>query len=100
MVRKMHNIKYRCTDIESVTDNPIHDKVRGNICYLAYLNEGERGWFLCESDNMFEPIHRIHTSTVREIQYARGGQVTVFTRNTKYVFKNVAFEDKEVEADE
>ena len=90
----MYNIKYRLVEIESFNGyNPVHDNIRGKICYLAYLNEGERGWFLYETNDVFDPIHRIHTSTVKEVQYTRGNQIIVFTRNTKYVFKNIAFEE-------
>ena len=86
----MYNKKYRLVEIEEFNKyNPVHDNIRGKICYLAYLNEGERGWFLYETDDVFDPIHRIHTSTVKEVQYARCGEIIVFTRNTKYVFQVV-----------
>ena len=92
----MYNKKYRLVEVESFNmHNPVHDNIRGKICYLAYLNEGERGWFLCETDDMFDPVHRIHTSKVKDVQYMRGNQIIVLTQNTKYVFELVMSEENE-----
>lgn len=92
----MYNKKYRLVEVESFsTYNPVHDNIRDKICYLAYLKEGERGWFLCETDNMFDPIHRIHTSTVKDVLYTRDNQIIVRTRNTKYVFKLILSEEEQ-----
>ena len=80
----MHNKKYRLDKIEEMNKhNPIYENMDGATCYLAYLNVGDRGWFLFE-DSWGLP-HRIHTSTVRDVVYT-DGQVLVTTMNTKFTF--------------
>lgn len=38
--------KYILDKIEELgKHNPIYEGMEGKICYLAYLNVGERGWF-------------------------------------------------------
>lgn len=92
----MYNKKYRLVEIESyMWQNPLHEQIKGRICYLAYLNEGERGWFLAETDDMFKPVHRIHTSKVKDIQHPTDNQIVVRTQNTKYVFELVMSEADE-----
>ena len=84
----MYNKKYRLNNIEEFNKhNPIYDNMHGNICYLAYLNVGERGWFLHEDKNdWFGMPHRIHTSVIKDVEYTRGNQVIVTTQNTKFTF--------------
>jgi hypothetical protein len=81
----MYSKKYCCSKIERLIDfdNPIHDEVIGNVCYLAYLKVGERGWFLHDSDWCY--ANRVHTSTIKDVEYT-DNQVIVTTQNTKYVF--------------
>lgn len=84
----MYSKKYRCTKIEKLNNinNPLYDIVIGEVCYLAYLNVGERGWFLYEvHDDWYNSIHRIHTSEIKDVEYT-DNQVIVTTLNTKYVF--------------
>jgi len=84
----MYNKKYRCTKIEELynRNNPLHDAVMGNECYLAYLNVGERGWFLYNAQDWYGSYaHRVHTSVIRDVKY-NDNQVIVITENTKYVF--------------
>ena len=86
----MYNTKYRLAEIEELNGhNSVHDEMKGNICYLAYLNHGERGWFLIDTGEKFNPVHRIHTSVVKDVKYTRGKQVIVTTKNTKYIFEAV-----------
>lgn len=84
----MYNKKYRCSKIEELNNinNPLHDEVIGNICYLAYLNVGERGWFLYDTRDWLSSAHRVHTSVIKDVEYTRGNQIIVTTANTKYVF--------------
>ena len=81
----MYNKKYYCSKIVNLSgyNNPIHDEIIGNVCYLAYFNVGERGWFLHESDWCYG--NRIHTSVIKNVEYT-DNQVIVTTQNTKYVF--------------
>ena len=84
----MYNKKYRCTNIEELNNrsNPLHDAVIGSECYLAYLNVGERGWFLYDAHDWYgNSVHRIHTSEIKDVEYT-DNQVIVTTLNTKYVF--------------
>ena len=83
----MYNKKYRLEKIEEMNrHNPIYEDAEGRVCYLAYLNIGERGWFLREDDDwLFGEVHRIHTSVVKDVVYT-DNQVFVETRNTKFIF--------------
>lgn len=83
----MYNIKYRLEKVEEFNKhNPVYNKIEGAICYLAYLNIGERGWFLYEDDEWVDMVHRIHTSVIKDVVYTRGNQVIVTTQNTKFTF--------------
>ena len=80
----MFNKKYCLDKIEEFNKhNPIYDDVEGQICYLAYLNVGERGWFLYEDDWL--GCHRIHTSVIKSVEYT-DNQVLVETMNTRFTF--------------
>lgn len=82
----MYNKKYRLEKIEEFNKhNPIYDNAEGTTCYLAYLNVGERGWFLYEGNDRFCTPHRIHTSTIQDVEYT-DTQIIVTTRNTKFTF--------------
>ena len=50
----MYNKKYRLTNIITETYNPIHEDLTDKICYLAYFNVGERGWFLYQPNSWFD----------------------------------------------
>lgn len=82
----MYNKKYRLTKIMTEIYNPIHDDMHEKVCYLAYFNVGERGWFLYEPNTWFDKAHRIHTSIVKEVEYT-DNKVVVTTQNTVYVFE-------------
>lgn len=86
----MHNKKYRLEQLEEFNGhNPLYDNVRlGCICYLAYLMIGERGWFMYETGDPYDPPHRIHTSTIYDVKY-RGELVVVTTHNTRFTFREV-----------
>lgn len=83
----MYNKKYILEKIEEFNHhNSIYEGVEGSVCYLAYLNVGERGWFLfVETNGWYEYAHRIHTSVIRDVEYT-DNQVIVTTRNTKLTF--------------
>lgn len=83
----MYNRKYRLEKIEEFNKhNPIYEGVEGALCYLAYLNVGERGWFLYIEDMIWHELaHRIHTSIVKKVDY-NDNQVIVTTENTKFTF--------------
>ena len=81
----MYNKKYLLEDVEEFNNhNPIYDDMDGSICYLAYLNIGERGWFLYEDNCLY--CHRIHTSIINNVEYT-DDKVIVTTKNTKLTFK-------------
>ena len=88
----MYNKKYRLTNIITEIYNPIHENVLNTICYLAYFNIGERGWFLYRTNDWFDSVNRIHTSVVKDVEYT-DNQVVVTTNNSKYVFELI---DEEV----
>ena len=92
----MYSKKFRLTTIirngESVADKPIHFAgtihavILGKVCYLGFFKIGERGWFLCDEMQGFSPVHRIHTSEVKDVKYEENGRVIVITENTTYIF--------------
>ena len=84
----MYNKKYRIEKIEEFNKhNDIYDAIEGAICYPAYFNVGERGWFLyIEDGGWYEYAHRIHTSVIEDVEYTRGNQIIVTTQNTKFTF--------------
>ena len=82
----MYSTKYRLTNIDSKHSNTTHSEILGKVCYLAYFKPGERGWFLCDTESSYDPVHRIHTSEITKVVVTRGLQVIVYTQNTKYVF--------------
>ena len=87
----MYNKKYRLEKIEEFRrHNSIYDGMEGRVCYLAYLNVGKRGWFLYEEDEFGFWAHRIHTSTIKNVDYTRGNQIIVTTKNTKFTFTLIA----------
>lgn len=89
----MYNRKYKLTGLDSRRNTYVHTECLHKVCYLAYFNDGERGWFLCDVDDGTEhPVHRIHTSKVRSVKYLDGGnKVIVNTENTNYEFTDLAY---------
>lgn len=87
----MYNKKYRLEKIEEFNrHNPIYDGIEGSVCYPAYFNVGERGWFLyIEDSGWWEHAHRIHTSIIKSVDYTDDG-IVLETQNTRFVFKLVA----------
>ena len=82
-----YNKKYILKKIEEFRrHNPLYDNIEGHVCYLVYLNPGERGWFLHETGVWFDPPHRIHTSIVQDVVYSEN-QVIVTTENTQFTFE-------------
>ena len=85
----MYNKKYRLENIEEFNGhNFVYDDIEGAICYPAYFNVGERGWFLYETrglDSWFTSAHRIHTSIVEIVEYL-DDKIIVETQNTRFVF--------------
>ena len=84
----MFNKKYRIEKIEEFNHhNPIYEGVEGHIAYPAYLNVGERGWFLWIEDWLFKEFaHRIHTSIIESVEYI-DDVIIVETQNTKFTFR-------------
>lgn len=82
----MYNKKYILTKIEEFNrHNPLYDDIEGSTCYLAYLNAGERGWFLYETRDFLNYPHRVHTSIIKNVEYT-DHQVIVETQNTRFTF--------------
>ena len=86
----MYNKKYILEKIEELNHhNPIYEDMEGKVAYPAYFNVGERGWFLwIENDWFNEFAHRIHTSTVKNVEYV-DDTIIVETQNTKFVFRMI-----------
>jgi hypothetical protein len=84
----MYNKRYLLEKIEEFNGhNPIYENVEGAVCYPAYFNVGERGWFLyIENIPWGEYAHRINTSIIKDVVYTRGNQIIVTTQNTKFTF--------------
>ncbi len=87
----MYNKKYRIEKIEELNGhNSIYDGVEGRIAYPAYFNVEERGWFLWIENEWFKEFaHRIHTSTVKNVEYF-DDYFIVETKNTRFVFRLVS----------
>ena len=89
----MYDKKYILEKIEEFNKhNYINDDMECGVCYLAYFNVGERGWFLQEVEDCFgyTSVHRIHTSIVKSVEYFGfpiSNQIIVETNNTKFTFK-------------
>jgi len=71
--------------------NPVHDYVRDATATIVDLKIGQRGWIAYS----FAPDdwHRLHTSTVEDIQINENGGVTVTTRNTVYTLTKNLLEE-------
>lgn len=89
----MYNKKYIIEKIEEFgKHNDLYDGVEGSVCYLAYLNVGERGWFLYEANGLdlwFAAVHRVHTSTIQSVDYL-DDKIIVDTRNTRLTFRLIS----------
>ena len=85
----MYNKKYIVKKIEQFNRyNPIYENMEGHICYLAFLNVGERGYFLHETGLPYDYPHRVHTSIIKNVEYV-DNQVIVTTQNTRLVFEEM-----------
>ena len=85
----MYSKKYILENIEEFNHhNPIYEGVEGRICYPAYFNVGERGWFLYIEETTYgEFAHRIHTSIIQNIVYINDSEtIIVLTQNTRFTF--------------
>lgn len=84
----MYNKKYQLITIEELNGcyNPIHEKIKGKICFSAHFNVGKIGWFMCDINDMFNSVYRIHTSEVTDVEYTADNRIIVTTVNTRYVF--------------
>lgn len=84
----MYSKKYRLEKIEEFNGhNYIYDDMVGSICHPAYFKVGERGWFLCKTDDYyFDRAHRIHTSTVQNVEYI-DDTIVLETLNTRFSFR-------------
>lgn len=85
----MYSKKFRLTNIfrTSPYNEDFYKSIKGKACYLAYFKIGERGWFLCDSEAEYNPVHRIHTSEVKDVKYEENGNIIVTTENTVYTFE-------------
>lgn len=62
--------------------NQVHDEVDGATATIIDLLVGERGWIAwCFAPDDW---HRLHTSTVEDIDVDEYGNIAVTTRNTVY----------------
>jgi hypothetical protein len=83
----MYNKKYRLENFEEFNEhNYIYATMLDCVCYPAYFNVGERGWFLYETDVWSVAAHRVHTSIVKDVQYTRDNKIIVTTQNTRLIF--------------
>ena len=82
----MYNKKYILEKIEEFNGhNYIYDDVEGSICYPAYFNVGERGWFLYDVCCGYS-ANKIHTSRIKSVEYL-DDVIIVVTQNTRFIFK-------------
>lgn len=86
----MYNKKFYLHIEELGTHNKIYDEVDDNcICYPAYLNVGERGWFLYQNPYSFT-AHKVHTSVIESVEYLDNVNIIVVTtQNTRLTFRIV-----------
>lgn len=84
----MYDKKYCLEKIEEFNrHNYIYEDAEGSVCYPAYFKVGERGLFLYEVNKYeFSPVHRIHTTAVKNVEYG-DGVIVVETQNTKLMFR-------------
>lgn len=91
----MYSKKYYLEGVEEFgSHNPIYEKVKGCICYPAYLKVGERGWLLYEAqldDEWMACPHRLHTSVVKNVDYIIGDElrIVIDTEHTRLTLKEV-----------
>ena len=82
----MYSKKYILENIEEFgVHNPVYDDLINAVCYPAYFNVGERGWFLANTNKWFDKAHRIHTSVIDSVYYLED-KIIVRTQNTKFTF--------------
>ncbi len=87
----MYNKKYRLENFEEFNGhNPMYATMLDCVCYPAYFNVGERGWFLCVTDNWSGTTHRVHTSIVKDVKYTRDNKIIVTTQNTRLTFSLIS----------
>ena len=85
----MYSKKYILEKVEEFNGhNYIYDDIEGTICFPAYFNVGERGWFLWLANDWFARAHRIHTSIIQSVEYI-DDVIIVKTENTRFVFRLV-----------
>ena len=83
----MYNKKYILEKIEEFhRHNPLYDNMEGCLCYIAYLNVGERGWFLYGLGGLYDYPSRVRTSVIKDVRYTDEA-VIVTTQNTRFTFK-------------
>ena len=83
----MYNKKYRLKSIDTTINSSMYDELLGKVCYPAYFNRGEHGWFLCDVEGSELFVHRIRTSPIKDVRYTISNQIIVVTENTTYVFE-------------
>ena len=82
----MYSKKYILEHIEEFrVHNPVYDDLINAVCYPAYFNVGERGWFLANTNKWFDKAHRIHTSVIENVEYLED-RIIVTTQNTRFTF--------------
>ena len=93
-VINMYSKKYILEQIEELNGyNPLYDDIYNAVCYLAYLNVGEQGWFLCETNDWLNDMQSIRTSVVQDVYYVEDC-VFVETCNTRYTFRLIFDEEQ------
>lgn len=87
----MYSKKYCIEKIEEFNKhNPLYENIEGSICYPAYFNVNERGWFLYIEDRIwYEYAHGIHTSLIKDVEYIDNA-IIVTTQNTRFTFRLIS----------
>ena len=81
----MYDIKYKLDSIVTGGYNPFHNELLlSDYCCLAYLKEGERGWFLAFYKGEEIP-HRVQTSIIQKV-VKNNDAIVVSTEHTDYTF--------------
>ena len=69
--------------------NPFHSEFNGKIISIIDLEVGERGWLAYKDEDSYleNYWHRIHTSTIKDIEVDSEGNIKIETNNSFYYLK-------------
>lgn len=66
----------------------IHAEVLDRRCYIVEIEVGQRGWIKYEPQDEPGNFHRLHTSTIQEVNYDEAqDRYEIVTMNTVYILE-------------